>query len=145
MTPDVNVLVSAYRPDHPHHLPARHWLDDTVRQAANGRTSLQLLGMVVTGFVRITTHPKIFHEIDPLQDVTDFLDSLLSSAGVQFRAQGSVWPYFKELCLTQQIRGNLVSDAWIAATVMQSGETLCTFDRDFTRLLPSHQLILLKP
>ena len=145
MTPDVNVLVSAYRPDHPHHLPARHWLDETVRQAANGRASLQLLGMVVTGFVRITTHPNIFHEIDPLQDVTDFLDSLLSSAGVQFQTTGSVWPYFKELCLTQQIQGNLVSDAWIAATVMQSGETLCTFDRDFTRLLPSHQLILLKP
>ncbi|NBO42254.1 MAG: VapC toxin family PIN domain ribonuclease, partial [Betaproteobacteria bacterium] len=99
----------------------------------------------VTGFVRITTHPKIFHEIDPMQDVTDFLDSLMSSAGVQFQAQGSVWPYFKELCLTRQVRGNLVSDAWVAATVMQSGETLCTFDRDFTRLLPSHQLILLKP
>jgi len=145
MTPDVNVLVSAYRPDHPHHLPARHWLDETVRQAANGRASLQLLGMVVTGFVRITTHPKIFLEIDPMQDVTDFLDSLMSSAGVQFHAQDSVWPYFKELCLTRQVRGNLVSDAWIAATVMQSGETLCTFDRDFTRLLPSHQLILLKP
>jgi toxin-antitoxin system PIN domain toxin len=145
MTPDVNVLVSAYRPDHPHHLPARHWLDETVRQAANGRASLQLLGMVVTGFVRITTHPKIFLEIDPMQDVTDFLDSLMSSAGVQFQAHGAVWPYFRELCLTRQVRGNLVSDAWIAATVMQSGETLCTFDRDFTRLLPSHQLILLKP
>ena len=145
MTPDVNVLVSAYRPDHPHHLPARHWLDDTVRQAANGRESLQVLGMVVTGFVRITTHPKIFHEIDPLQDVTDFLDSLLSCAGVHFQGHGPVWPYFKELCLTQQVRDNLVCDAWIAATVMQSGETLCTFDRDFTRLLPSHQLILLKP
>ena len=145
MTPDVNVLVSAYRPDHPHHLPSRSWLDDTVREAANGRASLQLLGMVVTDFVRITTHPKIFHEIDPLQDVTDFLDSLLSCAGVQFQGHGPVWPYFKELCLTQQVRGNLVSDAWIAATVMQSGETLCTFDRDFTRLLPSNQLILLKP
>lgn len=145
MTPDVNVLVSAYRPDHPHHLPASLWLDEAVRQAANGRASLVLLGMVVTGFIRITTHPKIFHEIDPLQDVTDFLDSLLSCAGVQFQAHGAVWPYFRELCLTRQVRGNLVSDAWIAATVMQSGETLCTFDRDFTRLLPSNQLILLKP
>ena len=145
MTPDVNVLVAAYRPDHPYHLPSRSWLDDTVRQAANGRASLQLLGMVVTGFVRITTHPQIFHEIDPLQDVSDFIDSLLSCPGVQFQGHGSVWPYFKELCLTQQVRGNLVSDAWIAATVMQSGETLCTFDRDFTRLLPSNQLILLKP
>jgi len=29
--------------------------------------------------------------------------------------------------------------------VMQSGETLCTFDRDFSRLLPTDQLLLLKP
>ena len=145
MTPDVNVLVSAYRPDHPHHLPARHWLDEAVLQAANGRASLVLLGMVVTGFIRITTHPKIFHEIDPLQDVTDYLDSLLSCAGVQFQASGASWSHLRELCLTKQVRGNLVSDAWIAAAVMQSGETLCTFDRDFTRLLPSKQLILLKP
>jgi predicted nucleic acid-binding protein len=50
----------------------------------------------------------------------------------------------RELCLKQQLTGNLVSDAWIAATVMQSGETLCTFDRNFARLLPSEQLILLK-
>jgi predicted nucleic acid-binding protein len=39
----------------------------------------------------------------------------------------------------------LITDAWIAAMVMQSGETLCTFDRDFTRLLPPGQLHLLKP
>jgi toxin-antitoxin system PIN domain toxin len=145
MTPDVNVLVSAFRPDHPHHLTAHQWLDDTVRQAGNGRVSLQLLGMVVTGFVRITTHPKIFHEIDPLKDVSNFLDSLLSCPGVQFQTQGAAWPHFRELCLTRQVRGNLVSDAWIAATVLHSGETLCTFDPDFTRLLPAKQLILLKP
>jgi toxin-antitoxin system PIN domain toxin len=145
MTPDVNVLVSAYRPDHPHHLPARTWLDDTVLQAANGRASLTLMSMVVTGFVRVTTNPKIFHEIDPLHDVTDFVDSLLSCPGVQFQAQTASWLNMRQLCLTQQVRGDLVSDAWIAATVMQSGETLCTFDRDFVQLLPSDQLILLKP
>lgn len=145
MTPDVNVLVSAYRQDHPHHLPARAWLDGAVLQAANGRASLILMGMVVTGLVRITTNPKIFHQVDPVEDVTDFLDSLLSCPGVQFQAQTASWPHMRQLCLTQQVQGDLVSDAWIAATVMQSGETLCTFDRDFVQLLPSDQLILLKP
>ena len=145
MTPDVNVLVSAYRPDHPHHLPARTWLDDIVLQAANGRASLTLMSMVVTGFVRVTTNPKIFHEIDPLHDVINFVDSLLSCPGVQFQAQTASWLNMRQLCLRQQVRGDLVSDAWIAATVMQSGETLCAFDRDFAQLLPSDQLILLKP
>ena len=145
MTPDVNVLVSAFRPDHPHHLSARDWLDDAVVQAANGRSSLSLMGTVVTGFLRTTTHPKIFLETDTMQDVSDFIDSLLSCPGVQFQPQGTTWPNLRQVCLTQQVSGNLVTDAWIAATVMQSGETLCTFDRDFSRLLPKDQLLLLKP
>ena len=145
MTPDVNVLVSAFRPDHPHHLSARAWLDDAVVQAANGRSSLSLMGTVVTGFLRTTTHPKIFLETDTMQDVSDFIDSLLSCPGVQFQPQGTTWPNLRQVCLTQQVSGNLVTDAWIAATVMQSGETLCTFDRDFSRLLPTDQLLLLKP
>ena len=145
MTPDVNVLVAAFRSDHPHHVSARAWLDDAVAQAANGRTSLMLMGTVVTGFLRITTHPKIFRETDPLQDVSDFIDSLLSCPGVQFQPQGATWPNLRQVCLAQQTTGNLITDAWIAATVMQSGETLCTFDRDFSQLLPSAQLLLLKP
>ncbi len=145
MTPDVNVLVAAFRPDHPHHPIARAWLDDSVVQAANGRNSLMLMGTVVTGFLRITTNPKVFQETDPLQDVTDFVDSLLSCSGVQFQTQGAIWANLRQVCLSQQVSGNLVTDAWMAATVMQSGETLCTFDRDFSRLLPSAQLLLLKP
>ena len=145
MTPDVNVLVAAFRPDHPHHQLARAWLDDAVLQAASGRASLSLMGTVVTGFLRITTNPQIFQEADPLQDVSDFIDSLLSCPGTQFQPQGATWPNLRQVCLTQQTGGNLVTDAWIAATVLQSGETLCTFDRDFSRLLPSAQLLLLKP
>ena len=145
MTPDVNVLVAAFRLDHPHHLPARAWLDEAMLQAANGRNSLILLGTVVTDFLRITTNPKIFRETDPLQDVSDFIDSLLSCPGVQFQPQGATWPNLRQVCLAQQTTGNLITDAWIAATVMQSGETLCTFDRDFSRLLPADQLLLLKP
>ena len=145
MTPDVNVLVAAFRPDHPHHQRARTWLDEALLQTANGRNSLMLMGTVVTGFMRITTHPKIFQETDALQDLTDFVDSLLSCPGVQFQAHGATWPHLREVCLAQQATGNLITDAWIAATVMQSGETLCTFDRDFSRLLPADQLLFLKP
>ena len=85
MTPDVNVLVSAFRPDHPHHQPAQKWLDEAVRQAANGQASFSLMGMVVTGFMRITSNPKIFKQTDPLADVCSFIDSLLSCPGVQFQ------------------------------------------------------------
>jgi predicted nucleic acid-binding protein len=101
--------------------------------------------MVVTGFLRITTNPKIFKQTDPLADVCNFVDSLLSRQGVQFQPQTASWSSLSQLCLKQQTKADLITDAWIAASVMQSGETLCTFDRDFVRLLPSDQLILLKP
>ena len=51
MTPDVNVLVAAFRPDHPHHNPARAWLNDAVQQAAFKHTPLVLLGMVVLAWL----------------------------------------------------------------------------------------------
>ncbi len=145
MTPDVNVLVAAFRPDHPHHTSARAWLDGAVQQAAQGRASLVLLGTVVTGFLRVTTNTKIFHETDPLRDVADFIDRLLSCPGVHFQSQGAGWPALRQCCLDQGAQGNMISDAWIAATVVQFNETLCTFDRDFSRLLPPSQLLLLKP
>jgi hypothetical protein len=104
-----------------------------------------LMGMVVAGFMRVTTHPIIFKQPDPLQDACEFIDCLLSSPGVQFQASSCGWPTLRELCLTQQIKGDLLTDVWIAASVLQSGETLCTFDRDFTRLLPPDRLLLLKP
>ncbi len=143
MTPDVNVLVAAYRPDHPHHAPARAWLDSAVMAAATGTASLVLLGTVVTGFMRVTTNPKVFVQVDPMQDLTDFVDSLLACTGVQFQPQGAAWPQLRQLCLQQQVGSNLLTDIWIAASVLQSGETLCSFDRDFKKLLPPDRLHLL--
>lgn len=143
MTPDVNVLVAAFRADHPHHSLARAWLNDAVQRAAVKHTPLVLLGMVVTGLLRVTTNPRVFKQIDTLDDVVGFVDTLLACPGVDYQASGAGWSSLREMCMNQQANGNLVSDAWIAATVLQVGETLCTFDRDFTRLLPPDKLQLI--
>ena len=90
-------------------------------------------------------HAVEAHGFATYREASDFIDSLLSCPGVQFQPQGAAWSNMRQVCLAQQTTGNLITDAWIAATVMQSGETLCTFDRDFSRLLPADQLLLLKP
>ena len=41
--------------------------------------------------------------------------------------------------------GNEIADGWIAAAVLARRECLATLDRDFTRLLPARQLVLLRP
>ena len=144
MTPDSNLLVSAYRADHPHHLVARQWLQDTLTQAASGRTSLLLWDMVVVGFMRSTTDPQVFHQADTLLEASGFVDHLLSRPGVQYQHQGPTWPHLQQRCLALPPGGHGLGHAWLAAAVLQSGETLCTFDPCFQPLLPSEQLILLK-
>ena len=47
------------------------------------------------------------------------------------------------LCHEHRLIGNAIRDGWIAAAGLARCEGLATFDRDFIKLLPSRQLLLL--
>ena len=144
MTPDVNVLVAASRADHPHHAAAHAWLLSALDAARNG-VPLGLLGTVVASYLRLVTHRKVFAEPTPITHAVAFVDALLQRPGVAMLAMQEEWAALKKLCLDLDLRDNEVPDAWIAASVLQQRETLATFDRDFVRLLPGKQLLLLTP
>jgi toxin-antitoxin system PIN domain toxin len=143
MIPDVNVLVAAFRADHSAHQTARAWLSQARIDCAQGRETLGLLPMVVTGFLRLVTNPRVFTNPDPVEDAIAFLDVVLESPGVELRACGDEWPLLRNMLLTLGSEGNRVTDAWIAATVQALSEHLVTFDRDFARLLPPRDVTLL--
>jgi uncharacterized protein len=144
MTPDVNVLVAAFRADHAHHAAARSWLDQSRRACLAGRTSLTLLPVVVTGFLRLVTNARVFVQPDAVRDAVAFVDALLASPGVEWPAQPeNSWPLLRSKLLARARGGNLVTDTWIAALVEAHGEHLVTFDRDFTGLLAVNDLTLL--
>ena len=143
MTPDVNVLVAAAREDHPHHSIAFKWLSEA-SISSSPQTGLRLMGMVASGFLRVMTHPKAFANPASAAHATAYLDSLLARPGVSFLVAQGEWPRLKALCLDLSLAGNAVPDAWIAACVIQNRETLVTFDRDFKRLLPPQNLLLLR-
>ena len=147
MTPDVNVLVAASRADHPHHQPALRWLRQAMAQAAAqvGQAELGLLSTVVASFLRLVTHPRVFAVPTPAGDAVAFVDALLGASGVRMLSVKDEWPRLRALCLAQQLSGNDLPDAWIAASVLQTRETLATFDRDFLRLLDPKHLVLLRP
>ncbi len=147
MTPDVNVLVAASRADHPHHQPALRWLRQAMAQAAAqvGKAEVGLLGTVVASFLRLVTHPRVFAVPTPAADAVAFVDALLGASGVRMLSVKDEWPRLRALCLAQQLGGNDLPDAWIAASVLQTRETLATFDRDFLRLLDPKHLVLLRP
>ncbi|NKI96216.1 TA system VapC family ribonuclease toxin [Rhizobacter sp. SG703] len=143
MTPDVNVLVAAFRSDHPHHIVARPWLEQAVAAVSSG-TTLTVMPMVVASFLRLVTSPRIFRSPTPIEQAVDFVDALLAVPGVQLMELGSEWPRLRRLCLDKQFAGNLLPDAWLAAAVVHSGEHLVSFDRDFRKSINRAHFTLLE-
>ncbi len=91
MTPDVNVLLAAFRPDHPQHEVALACVRAALSGVATGR-SFVLLPMVVAGFLRLATHARVFREPAPPQAAVAYIDSLLAVPGVEIAELGRDWP-----------------------------------------------------
>jgi toxin-antitoxin system PIN domain toxin len=144
MTPDVNVLLAASRSDHPHHAVARAWLERAMA-IAEGGGSLLVLPMVIAGFLRLATNPKIFRDPTPPDAAVAFIDSLLAIPGAELADLGREWPALKRLVRQHELTANDVPDAWIAAAVQTIGTRLVTFDRGFSRWLGRSELTLLPP
>ena len=138
MTPDVNVLVAAFRADHVHHAEARRALTDAVHAAASG-TPLILLPMVLAGFLRLVTHDKVFDTPAPIDVALNFVETLRSARGVVVATLGDEWDELRRLCVEKSLKASQLPDAWIAASVIHLGEHLLTFDRDFAKLLSRGQ------
>jgi toxin-antitoxin system PIN domain toxin len=143
MTPDVNVLVAAFRSDHPHHAVARAWLEEALLAAEDG-AAFTLMPMVIASLLRLVTSPKIFVQPTPISDAVAFVDAIVAMPGVQLASLGAEWPKLRQLCLEKQLTGNDLPDGWLAAAVDHQAEHLVSFDRDFKKLLPRTRFTLLK-
>jgi toxin-antitoxin system PIN domain toxin len=144
MAPDVNVLVTASRSDHPHHAVALDWLEAAI-SASRTDAPLTLMPMVLASFLMLVTSPKIFPSATPTADAVAFIDALLAAPGVQFAPLGTEWPKLRQLCLDKQLTGNDLPEAWLSASVAHRGAHLVTFDRDFRKPLTRSQFTLLAP
>jgi uncharacterized protein len=142
MTPDVNVLVAALRPDHPHHAVASAWLESAIVEAATG-ARFTLMPMVIASYLRLVTSAKIFAKPTAIRDAVSAVDKILAEPGVVLATLGTEWAELRDLCTAKNLSGNDLPDAWLAAATVHVGEHLVTFDRDFKKLLPRSQLTVL--
>jgi hypothetical protein len=127
---DVNVLVYAHRPESPDHADYRAWLDT----ARSGHEPLGLSDLVLSGFLRVVTHPRVFREPSPLGVALDFVESLVRSPAASVVRPGErQWPIFVELCRATGATGNVVPDAFLAALAIEQGAAWVTADRTFGR------------
>jgi toxin-antitoxin system PIN domain toxin len=127
---DVNILVFAHRPESARHNEYRGWLES----ARAGHEPLGLSDIVLSGFVRVVTHPRVFREPTPLATALAFADALRASPAAHALLPGERhWPIFVDLCRRTDATGNLVLDAFLAALALEHGATWVTADRGFGR------------
>jgi uncharacterized protein len=127
---DVNVLVYAYRRDAGRHAEYNEWLNDRVR----AREAFGLSELVLSGVLRVLTHPRVFNPPEPPEKAFVFLDALRAQPNCVLLSPGPRhWEIFRALCEQSDAKGNLVSDAYHAALAIEHGCELITTDRDFAR------------
>jgi toxin-antitoxin system PIN domain toxin len=126
----VNVLVYAHREDARDHAHHRAWLEEVV----NGPQAFGVSDLVLSGFLRVVTHPRVFPTPTPMERALEFVEVLRSASNCVRVVPGERhWEIFAGLCRGAGARGNLVPDAWFAALAIESGSEWITTDSDYAR------------
>jgi uncharacterized protein len=130
MLVDANLLLFAIDESSPFNPAAAAWLTGIL----NGARRVGLPWQVLGAFLRISTHPRAAaHPLSP-EEAWRYVDGWL--------ACDTVWmpnptdrhaEILGELIVSYQLRGNLVSDAQLAALAIEHGLTVCSADTDFAR------------
>jgi toxin-antitoxin system PIN domain toxin len=130
MLPDVNVLVYAHREDAGGHIALRAWVERMI----NGDEAYGISDLVLSGFVRIVTHPKVFKRPSRAADAFAFAGQLRDQPNcIRIEPGLRHWDIFTRLCTESGAKGNLVPDAYFAAMAIESGSEWITTDRDYSR------------
>jgi toxin-antitoxin system PIN domain toxin len=128
--PDANLLLYAYDQSSPFHERARTWCE----RVMTGPAPVVLLPAVVFGFVRISTHPRVFQEPLTVTEAASHLRSWLARRHVQLH---EMLPEDVESALklleSAGTAGNLTTDAQIAAVALRLDAEVHTSDLDFGR------------
>ena len=102
---DVNVLVYAHRSDRPEHARIRGWLEGVL----NGDSAFGVADLVLSGFLRIVTHPKVFAVPTPPPAALAFATEVRERPNrVDVRPRNRHWDIFTALCRAVSAKGNYV-------------------------------------
>lgn len=128
LMPDVNILVNAHRTEAKGHAKYAKWLVDVI----NANEPFAISEIVLSGFIRICTNPKIFKPATSIKVVFEFIDSITEQPNCcLFRPGNRHWGIFRELCEQYDVQGKLVADAYHAALAIEYGCEWVSADTDF--------------
>ena len=128
--PDVNLLIFAHNCEALHHQAAKEWLLDLMQ----GGKPVGLPWIVISGFIRISTHPKLLKNPLPVEDSTKIARTWLTRRNVRIIEPKS---QFQKLFLDGLEKlgtaGNLTTDAYLAALAIEYQAEIHSCDTDFLR------------
>jgi toxin-antitoxin system PIN domain toxin len=127
---DVNVLVYAHREDTHDHLAYREWLESII----NGNAAYGYSELVLSGFLRVVTHPRVFEMPSALSRAVRFVNQIRDAPHAVRLAPGPMhWKNFLQ-CIEQiDAKGNDIPDAYHAALAMEWNCVWVTTDKGFKR------------
>jgi len=128
--PDVNVLVYACNEAADRHEDYRAWLDT----ALAGPAPVAVSDLVLSGFLRVVTHPAVLKVPLTPERAWDFVTALRESENVVPITPGRRhWSIFSDLFQKVRPRGNAVPDTYLAALAIEHGCEWISADRGFAR------------
>jgi uncharacterized protein len=130
IVPDINLLVYAHNDQAREHEAAKCWWEDCL----NGSIFIGLPWVVVAGFIRLMTHPRVLQKPMPACEATSHVRKWMAQTPVRILEPGNK---FSGIYLGQLedlgTAGNLTTDAWLAALAMEHQAELHSADADFSR------------
>jgi toxin-antitoxin system PIN domain toxin len=89
---------------------------------------------VLSGFLRVVSHPRVFSPPTPIAEALAFAEALRGQPNCAVLSPGPRhWEIFTRLCRVAGVKGNLVADAYLAALAIETGSEWLTTDRDYAR------------
>lgn len=128
---DTNILIYAEVDSNGHHGAAVRLL----KNLSEGPRPWAIPWPCVYEFLRVVTHPRVFHPPVPLDVALNDLGSILASPSLVLLAETDQHvSLFDQVIRQASATGNLIHDAHIAALCLEHGVSeLLTGDRDFSR------------
>lgn len=127
---DINVLLYLFEGDAEQHETCVAWFKQTIE----ADIPIGLSSSSIAGFVRVATNARVLKKpmtsIEAVNCIQRLIDTdcvLLIDAGSEY------WKHFSRLVIENDARGNLVSDAHLAAIAIEHGYGVVTYDNDFSR------------
>ena len=127
---DLNLLLYSINRDSPHHARAKAWVEGIFSE----EETVALPWVVLLGFLRLSTSPRVFETPLAAGDAMAVVDDWLSQPSVIALAPGrDHWRLLRDLLEETGAAGNLTTDAHLAALAIEHGAVLHSSDSDFAR------------